>query len=36
MEKYPEKGWDKTSVKRLIKRLVKFDTVDIQKGSWCP
>ena len=32
----PEKGWDKTSVKRLIKRFVKYDTMERQKGSGCP
>ena len=31
----PEKDWDKTSVKRIIKRLVKY-TMGRQKGSGCP
>ena len=29
----PEKGWDKTSVKRLVKRYVKYGTMKRQKGS---
>jgi len=32
----PEKGWDKTSVKRLIKRFEKFATMERQRGSGRP
>ena len=31
----PEKHWDKTSVKRLIKRFEAFGTMERQKGSGC-
>ena len=30
------KGWDKTSLKQLMKRLVKYDTMSRQKGSGHP
>ena len=32
----PEQNWDKTSVKRLIKRFETFSTTERQKGCGCP